>query len=463
MTLSFGTSGVRGLVSELTPQAVARWTRAYLVACPPAGALFVGRDLRPSSPDIAETVMATAEAAGIGTVDCGTLPTPALALAAANQAAIMVTGSHIPADRNGLKFYHAEGEITKADEARIVAAFEADATPPPTATGPRRREDAAAAYRARYLTAFGPDALAGLRLGLYEHSSVARDVLGDILAGLGADVVRLARSDTFIPVDTEAIDTETRTMLAAWCSEHRLDAVVSTDGDGDRPMLTDETGTLVPGDVLGVLTARTLEAGAVVTPVSSNTMVSDGLFDRVVLTRIGSPFVVAGMEALETETPGARVVGFEANGGFLLGFTAQAPAGALPALATRDAVLPILAPLAAARTAQMTLSALRATLPARFTAANRLQGIAPDRARAFLAGLSAKAADRASLFEPWGEIVGIDETDGLRLTFETGNIIHLRPSGNAPEFRIYTEADTSAKAHALTAAVIERVAAKLVE
>ena len=61
-------------------------------------------------------------------VGCGVVPTPALALEAARRgaAAVMVTGSHIPFDRNGLKFYRPGGEeIGKGDEAGILAALAA--------------------------------------------------------------------------------------------------------------------------------------------------------------------------------------------------------------------------------------------------------------------------------------------------------------------------------------------------
>jgi len=40
----------------------------------------------------------------------------------------------------------------------------------------------------------------------------------------------------------------------------------------------------------------------------------------------------------------------------------------------------------------------------------------------------------------------MDTTDGLRVTFEGGGVIHMRPSGNAPEFRCYAEASTPALA-----------------
>ena len=124
MAPSFGTSGLRGLISDLTDDLVQSYVAAFLTVCPHGGQLLVGRDLRASSPDIADMVIDSAVRAGLHAIDCGPVPTPALAGAAmqAGAAAIMVTGSPIPADRNGLKFYTPSGEIAKADEGRIIAA-----------------------------------------------------------------------------------------------------------------------------------------------------------------------------------------------------------------------------------------------------------------------------------------------------------------------------------------------------
>jgi len=124
MPPKFGTSGLRGLVVELTPELVSAHVDAFLQACPVGTGLFVGRDLRPSSPDIAGMIIDAARARGVDVTDCGDILTPGLALAAmsAGAAAVMVTGSHIPADRNGLKFYTPEGEITKDHETAILAA-----------------------------------------------------------------------------------------------------------------------------------------------------------------------------------------------------------------------------------------------------------------------------------------------------------------------------------------------------
>ncbi|ROU03208.1 phosphomannomutase [Histidinibacterium lentulum] len=451
MAPKFGTRGLRGLVTELTDDLVADYTRAFLAACPHGGRVFVARDLRESSPRIAEAVIAAARGEGVDVVRAGMLPTPALALASmgAGAAAIMVTGSHIPADRNGLKFYLPGGEVSKNDEARIVAALGRPAAG--RSGGVSEGEGIAGAYVDRYVGAFGAEALGGLRIGVYQHSSAARDLLCEIVARLGAEAVPLARSATFVPVDTEAVDPETTQRLAAWCLEHRLDAVVSTDGDADRPMVADHTGRIVPGDVLGPLTAGLLSADVLCTPVSSNTAVDHMGFARVVRTRIGSPYVIAAMEAALAADPAARVAGYEANGGFLLGFEAEGPAGGLPPLATRDSVLPVVAPLARARAEGRTLAGLVSTLPPRFTAADRITGIDTDRAREFLAAMRADPARRAAFFDALPPEEAIDETDGLRVTFEGGAILHLRPSGNAPEFRCYAEAASAEAAQTLLA------------
>lgn len=441
MPPKFGTSGLRGLVTELTPDLVADYTRAFLASCEVGTGLFIGRDLRPSSPDIAGVVAGAARAEGIAVTDCGAVPTPALAGAAfaAGAASIMITGSHIPADRNGLKFYTPDGELTKQGEAAILGAL-GRVSAGLSGPDPMTDHDAGPAFVARYVTAFGPDALAGLRIGVYSHSAVGRDLMIATLEALGADVAELGRSGQFIPVDTEAVDAETRAQLASWAAGAGLDAIVATDGDGDRPLVTDAAGEVIPGDVLGQITGAALGAEVAVTPVSSNTGVeAGGAFARVIRTKIGSPFVIAAME----EAGPVRVVGYEANGGFLLGFDAEGPAGSLPRLMTRDSVLPIVAPLARAWAQGVSLADLVAAEPPRFTAADRLQEVPTERSQALVAQLNRDAGARdAFLAEFGGAATAVDTTDGLRITLDTGRIVHLRPSGNAPELRFYAEAES---------------------
>ena len=454
-SLNFGTSGLRGLVVDLVGAPARRWTAAFLAHAdklPVERTLLVGRDLRSSSPQIAGDCLAEAAARGWRAVDCGALPTPALALEALkrNAAAVMVTGSHIPDDRNGLKFY-APGEITKADETAIRAAF--DAGIDPAAEGTEEPDDISAevmeAYRRRYLGAFAPDALAGLNVGIYQQSSVARDVLVDILEGLGASVEALGRADRFLPVDTEAHRPEDLKLIAEWAATGRFHALVSTDGDADRPLVADAAGRVLRGDLLGLLAARYLKFGTVVTPVTSSAAVeTSGVAHRIMRTRVGSPFVIAGME--EALAGGATdLIGFEANGGVLLGSPVALPRGTLGALPTRDAVLPILCALAQAAAKATSLRSAADELGAGHALADRLKEVPAAQSGPFLKRLASDPAFASDFIAEAGPIAAMDDLDGVRFRLEEGSVIHFRASGNAPELRVYVEASSEERANQL--------------
>jgi len=472
----FGTSGARGLATALTAELCFAYTTAFLqvVAAPSGSRVALGMDLRPSSPDIAAACIAAITQAGLQADYCAILPTPALALHAQEQGipAIMITGSHIPFDRNGIKFYRPEGEITKADEVAIANASVMlpngiGLNPLPVANGQARQH-----YIDRYLDFFPRTALAGMRLGFYEHSSVARDLLHDILTGLGATVISLGRTDQFVPIDTEAVAEADIEQARLWATEHGFDAILSTDGDADRPLLGDEHGDYLRGDVVGILCAQYLNADAVATPVSSNTALEKcAAFAQIQRTRIGSPFVIEGMESLLAN--GARhVVGFEANGGFLVGSPLEKLSAnrsrTLSALPTRDAVLPIVALLAMARERGVKVSQLPAQLPARFTGSDRIKNFATEKSHTLLQDLArspaALHAFLTSLNLETGlalnpAVASIDQTDGLRITLTNLEIVHLRPSGNAPELRCYAEAESQERANALARGCLQNITA----
>ena len=461
----FGTSGARGLVSAMDDALCFAFAAAFLkVIGARGGRIALAVDLRPSSPAIAAACAAAIEQAGCVVDYCGALPTPALAYYAQNEGvpAIMVTGSHIPFDRNGIKFYGVGGEITKADEAAISAcelAMPADAL---TTALPPVNRSAYALYVERHLQFFPPRCLAGMHLGFYEHSSVARDLLTDLLQRLGAEVTSLGRTDQFVPIDTEAVSAADVEQARLWAAENSFDALLSTDGDGDRPLLGDENGRWFRGDLVGVLCAQYLGAQGVVTTVSANTAVEAcGSFPQVLRTRIGSPYVIAGIEQLIADgTP--AVVGFEPNGGFLVGSSLAKDGRMLPALMTRDAVLPILCLLSMARERGCAVSALLDGLPPRFTASDRLQDFPTEISRALIARFAAeKSAAESLLAGLAGKVLGQDETDGLRLILEKDEVVHFRPSGNAPELRCYAEAASQARAEQLVRDCLQRLRARL--
>lgn len=479
--VAFGTSGARGLATGMTDQVCYAYTKGFLQYLEGIGELkrdgervAVGGDFRPSSDRVMEAVCRAADDLGYRAVNCGKVPSPAVALFGLENKipAIMVTGSHIPDDRNGIKFNKATGEVLKEDEkgmsSQIVeledAMFGADGNfakaKAPHEISPVAGEN----YAMRYLNFFAHDALKGIRVGVYQHSAVGRDVLVKILSHLGAEVTPLGRSEKFIPVDTEAIRPEDVQLAADWAKTGKYDAIVSADGDSDRPLVSDERGYWLRGDVAGILCAKFLAADSVSTPVSCNTAVEKcGWFKEIRRTRIGSPFVVSSM--IQASAAGAkRVVGYEANGGFLLNSDIETGCKKLRALPTRDAVIVMLGILLLAKAQGKTVSQLAAGLPARFTASDRLKNFATEKSVAILAKFNSgsETGDKAAIGKMFGSICGnvasLNRTDGLRIVFANEEVIHLRPSGNAPEFRCYAEAATDERAREITAAALAKIA-----
>lgn len=459
MSLKFGTSGLRGLSVDLKGRASALYATAFARhllrtgKAQPGDPILIGRDFRDSSPAVAATCIGALEQAGLRPVDCGTIATPALALYGLQKkaAALMVTGSHIPADRNGIKFYRPDGEIDKNDEAAISAEAAAIGDAPLDETpgkAPDHSAQAEALFFARNAALLPANALSGLTVGVYQHSTVARDLLDLILSHFGARVVALGRSETFIPVDTEAVSAETVTLMRDWAKKYRLDAIVSADGDGDRPLVADESGEPLRGDLLGLIAANFLGAKVVVTPVTSNSGIEAAGGYSVVRTRVGSPFVIAGMDAA-VQSGNDKVVGFEANGGTLTASAFTTGAETLTALPTRDSFLPILATLHAAASKRQALSKLTASYRLPFAAADRLENFPVETSAALMAHLRASEAALAAFLKPVGAVASTSDIDGLRVTLADGRIIHFRPSGNAPEMRCYVEAASENEAKTL--------------
>ena len=457
--VAFGTSGARGLVTQFTPDVCAAFTVAF-TQCMQRNFNFetvaIAIDNRPSSYSMAKACSAALKQLGIQTVYYGVVPTPALAYVAMEDGipAIMVTGSHIPFDRNGLKFYRPDGEITKVDETDIISeevSFDAITDLPELVTDNRAAEE----YINRYTSLFDTAWLTGKRIGIYEHSSAGRDLYYRIFEKLGAEVIALGRSDEFVPIDTEAVSEEDKEKAIKWSSKYELDAVFSTDGDGDRPLVSDENGNWLRGDILGLLSADALNIEALAVPVSCNTAIElSDKFEHVKRTKIGSPYVIA--EFAELAKTFNSVAGFEANGGFLLGTDVLLNGQRLKALPTRDAILPVIMLLAAA--GDNVISTLINTLPQRFTHSDRIQNFAREQSQAII---EQGKSEPAKLLKTLGfeniNIESVDETDGLRITLTDGKIVHLRPSGNAPELRCYVEANNYIKAKEIVLKIFKKI------
>ena len=531
VALAFGTSGLRGLVKDITDLEAYINVKAalrYLLSIGDIHAsstVVIAGDLRPSADRIMRACAQAVVDSRFQVENAGKIPTPALIshAIATGRAGVMVTGSHIPFDRNGIKINKSVGEVLKSDEPGITrevehvrvqeysrtateSAFDGSGMLKRSPELPALARAAEEAYIRRYLTSFTCGGLSGLRVLVYQHSAVGRDILPRILREFGAEVITAGRSETFVSIDTENITDEQLDRLeefavAAEASGRPLHAIVSTDGDSDRPLLTAvlpgaevhpgrRRVRFLPGDLLGIVVAEYLRADAAAVPISANDAVERRMAERGVSlqkTKIGSPYVISALDELRRAGTHARIVGWEANGGFLTGSDIQLKSGTLAALPTRDSTLPILANLFAAAEQRIGLPTLWNRLPVRSGRAGLIDNVPVAVSQAILANLIAPGAvievefdgaggvlDRsrpdamptllaepatadwqqrkatlARFFTPtlgFDDIVRINVLDGVRVYFHDGDVAHVRPSGNAPQLRIYANSDSQARA-----------------
>lgn len=522
--LKFGTSGLRDKVEYMTDMECYINTRGFIRflegrgEISPGGTVALGGDRRGSSPRIMAAVDQAIKDEGLSVIHCGLVPSPTLANFGirGSMPSIMVTGSHIPDDRNGIKFTKKSGEVLKSDESDILknvalareevyglsqgeSIFDDEGMfrEPHELAGDEHYDKAVEEYKKRYTDVFEADTFSGIKIALYQHSAVGRDIIEDIFKSLGAEVVTLGRSEKFVPVDTEKVSDSTVALLKKASEEHRPFAIISTDGDSDRPLLADENGSFLPGDKLGALVSMFLKPDFAAVPISANDAVVKALTGQgieVVQTKIGSPHVIAAMNRRLSEDPGSRVVSWESNGGFLLGSDWDIEGKMLKALPTRDAALPLIAAIFLAKKEGKTLSALISdSLPARYTHADvvddKTSGCEnytadmgkqiikmfspedPDIVQIDLNGESVIVTDKdgietkvhgedaaryidikeriAKYFNKekgFEDIISINVIDGIRIVFSNDDVAHIRPSGNAPEFRMYATADTQERA-----------------
>jgi phosphomannomutase len=454
--LKFGTSGIRGLVTEFTFEECYFFTAAFVELIRERGfrQIIVAGDLRESTPQIADKVISSLKILGFSVLDGGRVPTPALAWGCAqlNLPGVMITGSHIPADRNGLKFYLPEGEILKHDEDAILKNYnnlKSKKLPSfDEKVNPSHLESVnlETLFADRYLNVFQGQPIKGLKVGFYSHSSVARDLYPKILQKLGAEVFEFGRSDHFIPVDTEAVDSVQ--FIFQTLIENGLDVVVSTDGDSDRPLLLTNKGRVVPGEILGLIASKFLGIQTIAYPVScSSALQASGWIPNCSVTRIGSPFVLGKMLEKTKENPSQKIAGFEANGGYLLGSETMG----LAPLMTRDSLLPILCFLLSMKEQACSASQLLEPFSKFANVSGVIKNFSQESSSKVLKVFKDSIESGKDFGIPFslGGIHSINEIDGVRAQFESGSIIHLRPSGNAPEFRIYVESNSYENAEML--------------
>ncbi len=370
----FGTDGVRGRagVGALSAGGVLRLAAAFTDALGPGPqTVAVARDTRASGPVIASAVAAAIASRGGDVVDLGVLPTPGLSWFVAQRpdltAGVMITASHNAWHDNGVKLFGGDGR--KVDDGVQAECEERFARPPEDDVADvgsigSAAAEARATYLADLVASVPARALAGRRVVADTASGAGEGLLEELLAELGADVVRFAP-----PSDGRNINREVGAVhpegAAARVVAEGAWAGVALDGDGDRIALVDEGGAVHDGDaILGLLAEQEhrsrpggLPAGLVVGTVTSNGGLEAWLRDLglgLLRTPVGDRHIAAAMAA-----EGA-VLGGEASGHVL---TPEA-------CPTGDGLRVAVRILAGAAATGASLSSLLGRIP-RFPVANR--------------------------------------------------------------------------------------------
>jgi phosphoglucosamine mutase len=360
----FGTDGVRGpfggplinpeFASRLA-QAAARWLGTHPFPKVVAGAptVLIGRDTRYSGLALKAGVVAGFEAEGFHVGSLGILPTPAVSMAVRAQGAslgVVITASHNPASDNGIKFFGPEGTKLTDEQEAAIESFMSDT--PPQATHRRAHPlDITGAYVATSMRLLPANALAGWCVVLDTANGATSTTTPVALRGLGAELVSIGAAPDGHNIN-DGVGSEHPKRLCALVVESGARLGIAHDGDGDRCIFCDETGSILDGDeVLTILALHAQRKGrlaknTLVLTQQSNLGVDHALGAagiRVCRTPIGDRYV---MERMRLE--GASLGG-ESSGHVICSDVAPTGDGLVAALRVLEAMIETGQPLSGLR------------------------------------------------------------------------------------------------------------------
>ena len=397
------------------------------------GAVVVGRDMRPSGPELVAAFCAGVTGQGVDVIDIGLASTDQLYFAAGrlDVPGAMFTASHNPAQYNGIKLCRAGATPVGQDSglARIRDLVAEPVAPSGDPLGSVRHVDLLADYAAFLHELVDLSAIRPLLIVVDAGNGMAGHTAPAVLDAPGLDVVALyfELDGTFPNHEANPIEADNLRDLQAAVLAEGADMGLAFDGDADRCFLVDERGALVsPSALTGLIATREL-AKHPGSPIIHNLITSAAVAEVItesggvpVRTRVGHSFIKARM----AET--GAVFGGEHSGHFYFREFWNADSGMLAALHTIAAL--------GGAPAGTTLSALLAPYE-RYVASGEINSVVADPA-------AATERVRAAFADEPG--VTFDDLDGMTVT-GPGWWFNVRPSNTEPLLRLNAEApDTAA-------------------
>jgi phosphomannomutase len=256
---------VRGKVgSELTPAVTHNIGRAYADWLPRTGPVAVGRDMRPDSAELADALIEGLRKQGRDVIDIGQVTSDMIYFATGSlnlAGGIMITASHNPGQYNGIKFCR-DGARPVSQESglfeirdKVVAE---DFKPASDQSGSLEEKDVTEEWIKHVLSFVEENKLQPLRIAVDAGNGMAGKVFPDLEPYVPWEVTEMyfELDGTFPNHEANPLNFETLTDLIKIIKENNLDGGIAFDGDGDRAFLVDETGTVVPGNVMNAMLAE---------------------------------------------------------------------------------------------------------------------------------------------------------------------------------------------------------------
>ena len=332
----FGTDGIRGKANTypLVPDFVIKLGQAAADAFLSRRSdsrnwptVIIGKDTRQSCDMLESAIAAGLTSRGIDVQLAGVIPTPAVAMLTKRTGAlfgIVISASHNPFDDNGIKFFGPDGyKLDDALELEIENGIVSPREPLDDAPVGRisHLEGAVERYIDFVSHSVGDDRhlLEGLVIALDAANGASYRTSEAILHSLGAKVLPVHHHPSGININLDCGCTHPE-VIESLVRETGAHVGVSHDGDADRVLLCDETGSVLDGDELMAIAALSMiEAGTLADRTLVATIMSNAGLDEAV-TAAGGKVVRAGVGdryVIEAMREGGYNLGGEQSGHFI--------------------------------------------------------------------------------------------------------------------------------------------------
>jgi len=305
---------IRGLLEEVTEE-LAEDVGSALAHMTGSKTIVVGRDMRSTSPALAEAAIRGITARGVNVIDIGLCSTPifyyAVTFLEGVQGGLMVTASHNPAEYNGIKLMDAEGMPMSGDD--IYAAIQSMPEAGEGELGTVEKRDVLDAYLDRVIELADLPDVSRFSLAVDYGNGMGALAMQPLLKRLGITATELyAEPDaTFPNHQADPVQEKNLVDVKKLINEVKPDFGVAIDGDADRIGFLDEFAETIRGDLMLALFTEDLlkeKSGAGIAVAPNQTW---AIFDAVekyggtlVETKIGHTNVSLGMKAVEAEIGG---------------------------------------------------------------------------------------------------------------------------------------------------------------